>query len=172
MQKGPILFVDMDDVTFDFLGGTEQLTGTNFLDMTERERVDFWHYQFTPEFFEMLQPAHDLNECIDELYDLSKGNMRFLTALLLARKDLAWPSMLSKMESVRKHLNKDIPVTFGPYAIDKQEHCLGENYYLIDDNRHNIEQWRSRSGVAIYQPDVYSLAQSVATFRKLIENKY
>jgi hypothetical protein len=98
--------------------------------------------------------------------------MRFLTALPLARKDLAWPSMLSKMESVRKHLNKDIPVTFGPYAIDKQEHCLGENYYLIDDNRHNIEQWRSRSGVAIYQPDVHSLAQSVATFRKLIENKY
>ncbi len=156
-----ILFIDMDGVAADFDKKIVDIFGKPFERKASEEKVNFWHYTFTPKFFEELEPAPDLNECIDELWDIYKGNVRFLTALPLHRKDLAYQCTESKMKWVRQHVRKPVPVTFGPFAIDKQHHCLGSHCHLLDDNKKNITQWIDRGGIAFYQDSIDNLKERV-----------
>ena len=40
-----------------------------------------------------------------------------------------------------------IPVFFGPYSVNKQDHCKPGDI-LIDDRLSNCEEWRARGGIA------------------------
>ena len=71
-------------------------------------------------------------------------SVRFLTALPFHRKDLAHQCMSAKLECVRNTLHTPIPVTFGPFAIDKQNHCFNKHCILIDDSMKNLKQWASK----------------------------
>lgn len=51
----------------------------------------------------------------------------------------------------------DIPVRFGPYSQDKQNHAKPGDI-LVDDKPSNIEQWRSRGGIGIQVTKDYDVA--------------
>ena len=154
------IFLDMDNVSYDFNGGVKNLTGKSYDELTENERLDFWHYSFTPDFFEKLDPDPDLNECIDLLYE-NFSSVRFLTALPFHRKDLAHQCMSAKLECVRNTLDAPTPVTFGPFAIDKQNHCIDNNFVLIDDSVKNLKQWASKGGYSWHHKEFGDLSGSV-----------
>lgn len=157
------IFLDMDNVSYDFNNGVKKLIGKSYDELTENEKLDFWHYSFTPDFFEKLDPDPDLNECIDLLYE-NFSSVRFLTALPFHRKDLAHQCMLSKMNRVRDTVRAPIPVTFGPFAIDKQNHCINNNFVLIDDSVKNLKQWHERGGSSLHHPGFGNLLQTVEGF--------
>lgn len=163
-----ILFIDMDGVAADFDKKIVDIFGKPFERKASEEKLNFWHYTFTPEFFDQLQPAPYLNECIDELWDLYNGNVRFLTALPLHRKDLAYQSAHFKMKWAREKVKKPVPVTFGPFAIDKQHHCTGSHCHLLDDNLKNIKQWQSKGGIAFYQDSIDNLKERVEDIKQYL----
>ena len=166
-----ILFVDMDGVAADFDKKIVNMYGKPFGRVASEEKINFWHYDFTPEFFDQLEPAPDLNECIDELWDLYQGNVRFLTALPLHRKDLAYQSAHFKMKWARERVKKPVPVTFGPFAIDKQNHCAGPKYHLLDDNAKNIKQWESKGGVTFFLDSIDKLSERVQDIKLYLANQ-
>ena len=154
------IFLDMDNVSYDFNGGVKKLTGKLYDELTENERLDFWHYKFTPDFFKDLKPDPYLNECIVFLKN-SFESVRFLTALPFHRKDLAHQCMSAKLECVRNTLHTPIPVTFGPFAIDKQNHCFNKHCILIDDSMKNLKQWASKGGYAWHHKEFGDLSGSL-----------
>lgn len=155
------LFVDMDGVACDFNKEASRMVGRSYEELTSHEKIDFWHYTLTPEFFERLEPAPFLDEFLDGAMDFFDGDVRFLTALPLNRKDLAYQSAACKMNWVRRNCKRDIPVTFGPFAIDKQRHCLGKTYSLLDDNKKNVAQWQARGGIAVHHKGIDTLLDSL-----------
>jgi len=164
------IFLDMDNVSYDFNGGVKKLTGKSYDELTENERLDFWHYKFTPDFFKDLKPDPYLNECIVFLKK-SFESVRFLTALPFHRKDLAHQCMSAKLECVRNTLDTPIPVTFGPFAIDKQNHCFDKQCILIDDSIKNIKQWTNAGGIASYHPGFGNLLRTVEGLISYCETK-
>jgi len=160
----------MDNVSYDFNNGVKKLTGKSYDELTEDEKLDFWHYSFTPDFFEKLDPDPDLNKCVDLLYE-NFSSVRFLTALPFHRKDLAYQCMLSKMKRARETVRVPIPVTFGPFAIDKQNHCVDKSFVLIDDSIKNIKQWTNAGGIASYHPGFGNLLRTVENFIDYCETK-
>lgn len=163
-----ILNIDMDGVTCDFDKRVIELLGASFGRQDSKAKIDFWHDTFTPEFFLELDPAPNLNECIDELWDIYEGKVRILTALPKHRKDLAHQCATNKIKWARNHIKKPIPVTFGPFAVDKQLHCSGSNFHLIDDKDLNIEQWNKQGGVGFYHKDIDKLKNTVEDIKRYL----
>jgi hypothetical protein len=52
------------------------------------------------------------------------------------------------MSWAREHF-PDIPVHFGPYSEDKQDHTLPGDI-LVDDRGSNCVEWESRGGIAVH----------------------
>ncbi len=154
-------------VAADFNGQIIKMYGKTFeeLDREFKNNI-FWHRDFTPEFFNLLSPAPGLDKLLKVGLELFNGNVRFLTALPQARKDLAWQCVHTKNRWGRIYA-PNIPVTYGPYAIDKQRHCRGRRYVLIDDNKQNIAQWLDTGGQAIYHKDINSIESTIEQLYKL-----
>lgn len=161
------LYIDMDGVAADFDGQIVRMYGKTFDELGQEFKTNqFWHKDFTPEFFSLLQPNPLLTELIEVGLEKFQGNVRFLTALPQARKDLAGPCMHTKNRWGRVHAD-GIPVTFGPYAIDKQRHCRGKRHVLIDDNKKNIDQWLDTGGQAIYHETFDHMQKTINRLSRL-----
>lgn len=144
-----IIYLDMDGVLVDLDRHVESLHGTFMRDMTKEQRNRLWMEDFDPAWFRDAPPMPDMDRLLKYVTGRYK-NIRMLTALPNRRPDMALESMRAKVEWAHRHVGHHIPVTFGPFAIDKQKHCLAPTSILIDDNRQNIAQWGKVGGIAIF----------------------
>lgn len=161
------LEIDLDGVLVDLDLIVEEKYGKGFNDIHGDEVKILWNEHFEPEWFAEAEPYHDYMELI-RYARRNFSKVSILTALPHYRKDLAAECMLTKLAWVHKYVGKDIPVKFGPYAIDKQKHCDGPHHYLVDDNAQNIRQWGLKGGVAIHHT---SVPESIEQLEKFLGKK-
>jgi len=162
--------IDMDGPTVDLDGYFERLFGTSLWNMTVEEKHRHWDEMFEPEWFLEAPMKHDFPVLIKFILD-NFTHVRFLTALPHRRKDKAWQSMVTKIAWIHRHVGHRIPVTFGPYAEDKQKHCGGPTFVLIDDRKMNIEQWGAAGGIAIYHTSALETIEALAQYLKVIAER-
>lgn len=143
-----IIFLDMDGVLVDLDRHIESKYGTLMKDMNRDQRERLWAEDFSVDWFYDAPPMPDMQKLLDHVTS-KHTNIRLLTALPNRRKDMAWQSMEAKIAWTHKHIGNHIPVTFGPFAIDKQKHCVGRHCILIDDNTKNVDQWFGVGGFAV-----------------------
>lgn len=159
------LFLDMDGVVVDLDALFVKLYGKTLRQMPKEERHAAWVNDFKPEWFLEAPPMQDMDKLL-KWATTRFTSVRFLTALPNRRRDKALDSMHAKMEWVHKHVGHTIPVTFGPFAHDKQKHCAGFNYILIDDNEQNIRQWGLKGGIAVFHHNADRSIEEVERFLK------
>lgn len=148
MNRRDHIKLDMDGVIVDLDGYFFDQFGETLRNMTKEERELHWDEKFSVDWFLHAPPMQDAFDLVE--YCLNNyANVSILTALPHRRRDQAWQSMQAKIAWVHKYLGHSIPVTFGPYAEDKQKHCDGKDFILIDDVQRNITQWKNAGGYGI-----------------------
>lgn len=163
------IFLDMDGVLVDFDNMVLKRGGKLWVDMSSEERKEFWK-NFDAKWFSEADPLPHYDWIVAHCLE-NFDRVRILTALPVHRKDIAWQCVHAKIEWVHKHIGHHIPVTFGPYASDKQKHCCGtQNSILIDDNIKNIEQWEARGGLAFWH-DHTSVGTTITNL-KLVKHHF
>lgn len=138
------IFVDLDGVMANFDKRALEILGKPFI----RHDNSIWDtlekYQ---DFFQGLEPMPDAFTLWREI---EKFKPIILTAIPRVKR---FPmAEIHKKEWVERHLGKHIEFRTGPYAREKQFHCVGKDI-LIDDNAINIAQWSNKGGVGIYHVD-------------------
>lgn len=154
------IFLDMDGVIIAFDEYISSRYGKSFRQMSKEEKTRLWLTDFKAEWFKEMGLRHDALD----LVNYTRQNFvhkRILTALPNRRHDLALASMYAKIESIHETIGHDIPVTFGPLAIDKQNHCGGKKFILVDDNEQNILQWSRKGGIAVFHTDTKSTIEKI-----------
>lgn len=143
------LYLDMDGVVADFDAAAEQFIGRPRTTKTDRWRHEDWQRIRTNQhwFLDLPKMPH-----ADQLVNLARRyrdelewQLLFLTAIPNGN-DFPW-AIWDKIKWAQS-LYPDIPVHFGPYSTDKQQHCQPGDI-LIDDRLDNCEQWRQKRGIAI-----------------------
>jgi len=136
-----IIFLDMDGVVSDFDGyalrelGIETKPGFRFSQddwyrlRDHNERI----YRDIP----LLEGAEEFVKEVEWLAGQNNRDIRFLTAVP-RENDLGW-SFWDKVCWVQTNF-PGLPVFFGPYSDDKQQHYK-PGHILIDDRSKNIELW-------------------------------
>lgn len=152
---------DLDGVLADFDKRALEILGKPFIKGDNSIWSEITKHQ---EFFRELQVLPDAYE-LWEYLTLHFARVEILTAI--PRKSTLPLAEYHKREWVAKHFGKEIVVKTGPYAVDKQNHCVpNTNHILIDDNVKNIAQWSSRGGIGIFHTDADSTIQCLEWFRK------
>jgi len=145
------VFIDMDGVVADFDGYAHRTLGIESKPGFRFDQNDWYrlreHSERIYSIIPVLPNAHELIGRLKDLRDQFGFDMRFLTAVP-KENDLGW-AFWDKMEWACKHF-PGIPVWFGPYSVDKQNHCKPGDI-LIDDRVNNIEQWPEHG--ILYQGD-------------------
>jgi hypothetical protein len=163
-RKGVHIFFDMDGVLVDFNSFVEKIIGqredNTFLTREQWEKLIKY-----PDLYLKLLPLQKGIDLYLGVYNLTQTDktlfeyhINILTAIpreysfpLSTRHKREWAT---SNPTLKKYPPKGI--FFGPYSEDKQYHCMGDNYVLIDDNPLNIKQWESRGGVGIqYEGDPF-----------------
>lgn len=154
----PIIYLDMDGVLFDFDGWSERTFGSCAAFKAEIESPNWGKFKDYPNLFELLPPMHDAmalyEGCCEFIGD--KNRVQCLTALPNRAMHVFPDAARHKIESVHRHISKDLRVHFGPFAQDKQYHCKHSGDILIDDMIRNIDQWNSAGGIGILHLDTAS----------------
>jgi 5'(3')-deoxyribonucleotidase len=118
---------------------------------------DLWDRLKTQEHFyrnlPKMRQADRLVNLAREFRDQLDYTLLFLTAIPKDNDQhwAFWDKMMWAQENY-----PDVPVHFGPYSVDKQEHCLPGDI-LIDDRPDNCERWRKAGGEAIQVTKDYDL---------------
>lgn len=146
------IYVDMDGVLVDFLPTADQLlrskTGCTF---EQLESATAWYLiaHHAPNLYADLKPTKDylkLWNGIAHHHPIILTALPSLVPMPFAQAD--------KLKWVDQYLG-EVDVRFGPYAVDKQKHCLAGDI-LIDDSHRNIAQWKSKGGYGILHTDAES----------------
>lgn len=160
------VFLDMDGVLCDFLGGFHRKFGLPFKDVPEMEAWKLVKQQ--PNLWAELDPFPG---AIDFYYSLMKFvhgecNLFILTAV---PKSSFIDSANNKRAWVHKHLGR-----FGPIMIpcqggyNKAGYVQERGDILIDDNwEKNLLPWINNGGVAVHHPEGSDFKPTFETFRKV-----
>lgn len=147
MDNKRTLYLDMDDVVADWIGTAERHLGLRFVPGERIPHKDWSKLRSNHRFYRSLP----LMPHAEELVTWAKGftqqhtmDLKFLTAIPHAN-DMPYAIHDKVMWAHERFPH--IPVFFGPYAHDKQNHCKRRDI-LIDDRTSNIEEWRAKGGIA------------------------
>ena len=136
-----ILYVDMDGVVADFDGYAHRELGIEPKPGFRFSQEDWYRLRaHNPRIYRdvpVLPTAYELIHELKVIRDQLDIEMRFLTAVP-KENDLGW-AFWDKIGWVDQHF-PGIPVFFGPYSVDKQQHYKPGDI-LIDDRISNVEEW-------------------------------
>ena len=143
------LYLDMDGVVADWRANAVRVIGYDCFDPAQRYKDEDWALlRSDPHIFlnlPLMPRSDELVALARQYRDVLGWELLFLTAIP-HNNDVPW-TFHDKQVWASRHF-PDIPVHFGPYSEDKQEHC-GPNDILVDDRSDNCLQWRAAGGVAI-----------------------
>lgn len=152
------IFIDMDDVVADFTNFVKnELHIKNHIDENWREILK------KQRIYSLLPKMKDADYLIDECLKFSSSKnyeILFLTAVP-RRNDMPW-AFYDKIKWAEKYY-PNIPVWFGPFSKDKQDHCK-KGDILIDDRIDNIKNWIDKNGIGILHKNAYTTVQQLCTF--------
>lgn len=140
-----IIYVDLDGVLADFEEGLRRVSGG--LGLEEVGDDNLWKVirPHADGFYANLPLMPDAKTLWGYLTK-NFNNVEILTAI---PRRASFPTAERDKEIwVRKHFGPSVKVNFGPYAKDKQRHCVPGDI-LIDDSELNIPQWRAKQGIGI-----------------------
>ncbi len=137
--------IDLDGVIYNFKKRAEEILGRELVGNNDNSIWEVLiHHQYIYSELELLPDALELWEY------LKPYNPFILTALPRTK---TFPlAEKHKRESVARDLGPEVVVKVGPYARDKQNHCI-PGALLIDDNAINGAQWSNKGGVFIFHID-------------------
>ena len=138
-------FWDMDGVLYDFDRlFREVMPGVDI------ENDDAWSWeQLHQKCPQMYLLGQDIPGSVQLFHDMAAHGENFILTAVPRR--WSWPDV-TKHKRTWATFHLDIhpeKVRFGPYAEDKQYHCLGPKDVLIDDRVRNIQQWECQGGTGI-----------------------
>jgi 5'(3')-deoxyribonucleotidase len=149
------IHIDMDGVVADWdRAATEWLKTEHPVDSAgvqeERWPPHLWEQLRTiPHFYRNLPKmarADDMITLARKFRDELGWNLVMLTAI--PRGNDVFECFDDKFHWMQERY-PDIPVHFGPYSQDKQDHVKKPGDILVDDRRDNCEQWEYKGGVAV-----------------------
>ena len=159
----PQLYVDMDEVLVDFLGGSEQILGRRYNDKSWKnsEEKKSLLTKKAPNFFRNLKWKKDGKT----LWNYVKGHgPKILSAfpqtwMPSAKADKAqWIKKNTRLSSSEVHLVA---------RADKQKYAVsetGQPNVLIDDHPKNIKEWQKAGGVGIVHR---SASETISKLKKM-----
>lgn len=143
-MKTPFIYVDMDQVLVDFLGGFKTLTGESLENPSDTKKKGKELISNTPKYWENLPKMSDC----DQLWDYIKQyNPKILTA------KPTWDD--SAPDGKWKWIQKNCPVPkIDFYCVPRSEKQIfakvnGRINILIDDYDKNCKEWEEKGGIAI-----------------------
>ena len=149
-----MLYIDLDDVTADFVGYVNTALGTNYKVGELMSDSDWANLRQDHQriFHDILPNAEFIPVFQRIVASVFHTDVAFLTALPIDNRSQWQHATIDKVRWVDQYLAQhspgvDVPVFFGPYAHDKHKHCeVGD--ILIDDKRSNCEEWEAAGGIA------------------------
>jgi len=146
------LYLDMDGVVADWDRAATDLVGRKRKSLDGRWSHEDWQtIRQDPHFYRhlpLMDGAHELVRTARGFRSLG-WRLLFLTAIP-RNNDHPW-AFNDKMLWAREHF-PDIPVHFGPYSEDKQQHTQPGDI-LVDDRSSNCAEWQQKGGTAIQVRD-------------------
>jgi len=149
------IHLDMDGVVADWDQAASNYLHTNFPLDAAGQKEDRWpphlweQLREAPHFYRYLpkmKRADDLVNLARRFRDELHWNLVMLTAI--PRHNDVFEVFDDKFRWMLDHY-PDIPVHFGPYSHDKQDHCKVKGDILVDDRLDNCEQWEYKGGTAV-----------------------
>jgi 5'(3')-deoxyribonucleotidase len=161
------IYLDMDGVVADFNSYAE--TVLKKTDTGHKWTPDEWtRLKDNPHLYRDLKKmplADDLTQIARKFRDNLNWNLYFLTAVP-KDNDVPW-AFYDKVKWAENYY-PDIPVHFGPYAVDKAKHCQPGDI-LIDDRETTCNQWQQAGGKTIYVIR-RQYTQAIEELKHLFEN--
>lgn len=146
------LALDMDGVCADWSAGAARIIGYRIDDPTVHyPDTDWQKLRNEGRIFRDLPKmprADELVAIARRFRDELGWELVFLTAIP-HNNDMPW-AFHDKTKWAEEHY-PDIPVHFGPYSADKQQHC-NPGDILVDDRKDNCKNWKSEGGIAVNVP--------------------
>lgn len=160
----------MDGVVADWTAGTAKLIGYRLDDPTARFPDNDWKkirehvrlYKDLP----LLPHANEMANLARRFRDELGWELVFLTAVP-HKNDIHW-AFWDKMKWAEKYF-PDIPVHFGPFSKDKDQHCKPGDI-LVDDRTDNCENWEKAGGIAI-KVKYNNYRQALSQVSEILEKK-
>jgi hypothetical protein len=153
------IYVDYDGVLFDWnVGAHKVMPSIPLVGVTDDFSWEELH-KLAPNLYRELPLMWDARVLWDYI---RKHNPEGLTAI---PRRWHWPDCCAqKREAAWEHFGPNMKTNFGPFAVDKQFHCLTPSDVLIDDSDRNIIQWRARGGIGIHHLDAYSTIKALKSY--------
>ena len=144
----PVLYLDMDGVVADFgsyVAGIVKYRHDQDMLWPDAEWNKVREY---PRLYRDLTKTTEADKLVSHCREYATQHgyeLRFLTAV--PRKNDIMFAFYDKVVWAQQCF-PNIPVIFGPFSHNKQEHCRPGDI-LIDDRTSNIDEWRSAGGIGI-----------------------
>jgi len=142
------IFLDMDGVVSDFDAYAEPLVGFRTPGGVRYDQEGWEKISAEPRLYSKLETCPGADRLVTTVQDLAEEfgyDVKFLTAIP-RQNDVPW-AFHDKTEWIKARW-PNIPVWFGPYSNDKQQHCRPGDI-LIDDRPSNIDEWNAAGGIGI-----------------------
>jgi len=142
------IFLDMDGVVSDFDAYAEPIVGFRTPGGVRYDQEGWDKIAANPRLYSLLEPCPGADRLVTTVQDLAEEfgyDVKFLTAIP-RQNDVPW-AFHDKTEWIKARW-PNIPVWFGPYSNDKQQHCRPGDI-LIDDRPSNIYEWNAAGGIGI-----------------------
>lgn len=164
------LFLDMDGVVADFVGGCAEIVGYRLDDYGVYYPDNDWaKIQKHQRLFRSLSKFPNGDKMVHlarRFRDELNWKLLFLTAIPHSN-DFPW-AIIDKIEWAKEHY-PDIPVHFGPYSREKYKHCK-TNDVLVDDRIDNCSDWKKAGGIPI-RVDYKNYDNALKELNELLEKK-
>lgn len=144
IQKNkPTIYIDLDGVTADIAAGFKNLYG---IDLIPSIRIDWCDVSCRcPDFFSRLPKCMNVNLILDRVKLMTDYN---LSVLSICPTPMGRQGKLDKINWVKQHIGKDIPVIV-TFSDDKSTFCeYGD--ILIDDDKKHERKWIWKGGIFIH----------------------
>ena len=143
------IYLDMDGVVADWDIKAQEVLGKPRSSVNGRWPDSDWNrLRDYPHYYRHLDKMPQADELVDlarRFRDELDWDLYFLTAI--PHDNDVPDAFQDKVEWAQEHY-PDIRVRFGPYSVDKQDHCRPGDI-LVDDRPDNCSQWRARGGIAV-----------------------
>lgn len=145
----PTLYIDMDGVVADFNGFASKILEIEVEEGAQKWSAEQWaRLRDYPRLYRVLpktKRADDVINLARQFRDHLGWNIYMLTAV--PKGNDVPDSFYDKIEWMREYY-PDIKVRFGPFAVNKKDHCK-TNDVLIDDRVSTCVEWCQVGGRAI-----------------------
>jgi 5'(3')-deoxyribonucleotidase len=144
----PVLYLDMDGVVADFNSYVESIVKYRHDQDMVWSDAEWSKVRDRPRLYRDLAKTTEADELVNYCREYATQHgyeLRFLTAV--PRKNDMMFAFYDKVIWAEQYF-PNIPVMFGPFSHNKQEHCRPGDI-LIDDRTSNITEWRAAGGHGI-----------------------